>query len=92
MVQKGEATAKKSLLGSVATATAHTLRPANQALRLASLALVVCVIGGRAFINVVGSGRGWRNDGGCWGAGDQSRVGLPALPSTTVWEMDSLAK
>ena len=39
-----------------------------------------------------GSGRGWRNNGGGWGAGGQSWVGLPALPSVTGWEMDSLAK
>ena len=31
-----------------------------------------------------GSGRGWRNSGGGWGARGQSWVGLPALPSVTV--------
>lgn len=31
-------------------------------------------------------------DGGGWGAGGQSWVGLPALPSVTGWEMDSLVK
>lgn len=99
MVQKGEATAEKSLWGLVAMATVHTLRVgegleyANQTLGWHPQPPRACVsLEEEVLLVLGGSGRGWRNSGGGWGARGQSWVGLPALPSVTGWEMDPLAK